>query len=74
MAASPLQMIWDLVRGVPREAVGLTGFALAFAAVVAAGVALYVGAVTPSPAVLIAGYGIPGAAAFVLYLTLMRRD
>jgi hypothetical protein len=74
MAVSPLQLIWELVRAVPREAIGLTGFALAFAAVVAAGVALGVGAVAPSPAVLIAGYGIPGAAAFALYLTLMRRD
>jgi hypothetical protein len=74
MAISPLQMILDLVRGIPREAVGLTGFALAFVAVVAGGVALDTGLVSASPLAIVVSYGVPGALAFGLYLTLMRRD
>lgn len=72
MAASPLQMLFDIVRGVPREAIGLTGFALAILAVV--GGALEIGAHGASPWLIGLSYGGPGAVAFGLYWTVTRRD
>ena len=74
MASSPFQILFDIVRGVPREAVGLAGFAAAILAVVGLGTAIALRDAPPSPWLIGLSYGGPGALAFGLYLGVTRRD
>ncbi len=73
MAAPPIGVVRSLLRPIPREVVGMAGFAGAIFAVVSAGAEISSHFTEPSAWLFAAAYGGPGAVAFALYWLVTRK-